>query len=223
MRLETPFTSTNSKGLQVRGYFAYTLAARKESRRFWLDGTVMNIWEAPSEYDAQEGADMIVPRMRSMVDNMGLEHFSFAVLQSADDDLSPISQTLRTSYPAEWMDRYTRRKYWDVDPVTDMGKRSIRPFLWGQGPFLRNFTKKQRVVFDEADAFGISYGLTIPVRGAKGELSVFTVVSSHKAHLQEVMQCASGRVYSAAIDTHERWKAKLPERLPPFLGFPHQR
>ncbi|NVO58509.1 LuxR family transcriptional regulator [Rhodobacteraceae bacterium B1Z28] len=177
----------------------------------------MDLWAAPSEYDAQDGAEKITPRMCSMVGDLGLEHFSFIVLKSAQDDLTPLAHTLFTSYPKEWVDRYTRHKYWDVDPVTDLGHRSIRPFFWGHGPFLRAFAKKQRVVFDEADAFDIRYGLTIPIRGAQGELSVFTVVSSRKAHLEEVMQGATGRVYSAAVDTHElalkelakqRWRAQ---------------
>ncbi|MEM7520803.1 MAG: LuxR family transcriptional regulator [Pseudomonadota bacterium] len=172
----------------------------------------MAFWAAPSEYDVQDGVEMIAPRMKCMVERLGLEHFSFIVLKGPQDDLSPLQQTLFTSYPREWVDRYTRHKYWEVDPVTDMGCRTIRPFFWGQGRFLRDFAEKQRVVFDEADAFDIRYGLTVPMRGTRGELSIFNVVSSHKAHLQEVVQDASDQVFSAAFDTHDLAVKDLAEQ-----------
>lgn len=163
----------------------------------------MNLWDTPSDYQRDDDVAAIVPRMRAMVQDMGLEHFSFMFLKSANHCPWSLETTLHTSYPAEWVDRYTRLKYWDVDPVADLGRRTIRPFSWGQGPFLRAFKQRQRRVFEEADAFRIRHGVTIPIRGTHGELSVFNVVSSDQAHLAEVMRDAGGRIFSAAVDTHE--------------------
>ncbi len=138
-----------------------------------------------------------------MVRDMGLEHFSFMFLRRSSACMASLETTLHTSYPTEWIDRYTRHKYWEVDPVADLSHRTIRPFFWGQGPFLRRFAKRQRRVFEEADAFDIKYGLTIPIRGTRGELSVFNVVSSNKAHLEEVVHDTQGQLFAAAADTHE--------------------
>lgn len=138
-----------------------------------------------------------------MVQGMGLEHFSFMFLRHSSACLASLETTLHTSYPTEWIERYIRHKYWDVDPVADLSHRTIRPFFWGQGPFLRRFAKRQRRVFDEADAFDIKFGLSIPIRGTKGELSVFNVVSSNKAHLEDVVQDAQGQLFAAAADTHD--------------------
>lgn len=163
----------------------------------------MDLWATPSEYDAKDGSDAIAPRMNAMVRSMGLEHFSFMFLRHANTCMAPLETTLHTSYPLEWIERYIRHKYWEVDPVADLSQRTIRPFFWGQGPFLRGFAKRQRLVFEEADAFDIKYGLSIPIRGTQGELSVFNVVSSNKAHLEEVVHDAQGRLFAAAADTHE--------------------
>lgn len=171
----------------------------------------MNLWETPSEYDANDGADAIVSRMSALVHDMGLERFSFMFLKGATQSNAPLDTTLQTSYPDEWIDRYMRHKYWEVDPVSDLAKRSIRPFFWGQGPFLRRFARRQQLVFEEADAFDIKYGLTIPVRGIEGELSVFNVVSSSKSHLKDVTREAEARIFTAAVDTHELTLESLNE------------
>lgn len=171
----------------------------------------MDLWSPPSEYGASDGVEAIVPRMAGMVRDMGLEHFSFLFLKGSgfSDDL--LNATLHTSYPTEWVDRYVQHQYWKVDPVTDLGKRSIRPFIWGQGPFLKHFAKPQQLVFEEAGAFDIKFGLTIPIRGIEGELSVFTVVSNSKSHLIEATREAQGRIFSAAVDTHERALENMKE------------
>ncbi|HBV55711.1 MAG TPA: hypothetical protein DEF12_11865 [Rhodobacteraceae bacterium] len=163
----------------------------------------MNLWSMPSEYQSHDSTSSIVPRMNAMVSDLGLEHFSFLFLNPGAHQHQPLETTLHTSYPNEWVERYTRHKYWDVDPVADLGRRSIRPFLWGQGPFLRHFAKPQKLVFEEAGVFNIKFGLTIPIRGTHGELSIFNVVSSNKTLLGDVVREAEGRLYTAAVDTHE--------------------
>lgn len=164
----------------------------------------MNLWDPPSDYDAQDSAQDIKPRMQQMVDDLGMAYFSFLFLKGPATGTSSIASTLQTSYPDEWVDRYTQHRYWEIDPVADLGQRTVRPFLWGQGAFLQDFRKSQRVVFEEADAFDIKYGITVPVRGPQGELSVFNLVANHKRHLEEVVREAQGRIYMAAVDTHER-------------------
>ena len=163
----------------------------------------MDLLSTSSEYDASDTASSIATRMGDMVQDMGLEHFSFLFLSGPCTAPGIATTTLHTSYPAEWVHRYTRHKYWNVDPVTDLGRRSIRPFFWGQGPFLDRFAKSQRLVFEEAGVFDIKFGMTIPMRGLKGELSVFTVVSSMKSRLEDAVKDGYHRISAAAYDTHD--------------------
>ena len=130
----------------------------------------MDLMSTASEYEASATASSIAVRMGDMVQDMGLEHFSFLFLNGPGPAPGIATTTLHTSYPAEWVDRYTRQKYWNVDPVTDQGRKTIRPFFWGQGPFLDQFSKSQRLVFEEAGVFDIKFGLTITMSGLNGEL-----------------------------------------------------
>lgn len=163
----------------------------------------MTPWLAESEFLPDDTEADVGRRMGAMIDDLGLEHFSFIVLTPPNRRPFGIVNTLRTSYPDEWTGRYMAKRYFELDPVTDLARDSARPFFWGQGRFLRSFKKPQRLVFDEARVFKITYGLGVPVRGPDGSLSVFNVVSSDKRHLHDVTRGAYGRVTAAAFDMHD--------------------
>lgn len=164
----------------------------------------MSNWLTESDYRPDDGVADIVTRMGELVTELGMEHFSFAMLRAPGNQPFDIIETLHTSYPDEWIDRYAARRYVELDPVACLAPGAIRPFFWGQGRFLRGFKKQQRQVFDEANVFDISYGLAIPVRGPDGELSIFNMVSPDKRHLQDVTRAVSNRLMAAAYDTHAR-------------------
>lgn len=164
----------------------------------------MERWEPHSDYRVTDTTADIKTRMGQLVDDLGMEYFSFIFLKAPSSTQADVSLPLQTSYPEEWADRYKRNRYWDIDPVTDLGGRAMRPFFWGQENFLQKFENTQRIVFDEAGVFGIKYGISIPLHGPKGEVSVFNLVTNHESHLQEVMHSAYGRIHMAAVDTHDR-------------------
>ncbi len=164
----------------------------------------MTPWLSESDYQTEDDGQDVGARMKAMLNSLDLEHFSFMILRPPRDQPFVIDDTIRTSYPAEWLNRYSALRYFEVDPVAELANRMIRPFYWGQGRFLRGFKKPQRLVFDEARAFQITYGLAIPVHGPGGEVSVFNVVSSSKQHLRDVTKSQHSRIFAAAFDTHDR-------------------
>lgn len=173
----------------------------------------MKHWLMNSDYKSGDSGANVGKRMQDMVVSLNLDHFSFAILRPPENVYFDINDTIKTSYPAEWLNRYTTRRYVEVDPVTKLAGEMIRPFFWGQGRFLRSFKKPQRRVFDEARAFQITYGLAIPMRGTDGDLSIFNVVSSNKQHLQEVAKHESGRIFAAAYDTHDHVLDEQKQRM----------
>lgn len=172
----------------------------------------MTPWLTESDYQTDDGGSQIHARMGDMVDELGLDYYSFLVLRPPKSRPFDITDTFHTSYPDAWINRYMALRYFEVDPVATLSLETIRPFYWGQGRFLRAFKKPQRLVFDEAKEFRISYGLSIPVRGTDGELSVFTVVSSDKRHLRDVTSGAHSRIFAAAFDTHDRVMRDMDDR-----------
>ncbi|MEM6987389.1 MAG: LuxR family transcriptional regulator [Pseudomonadota bacterium] len=161
------------------------------------------IWSDTSQYTETDTADAVTPRMSEFVQSLGLDHFSFLFLKLPNTSVE-IENTLYCSYPSEWIGRYLDRHYAHLDPVTRAGQAAIRPFYWGSGRFLRAYGKRQRRVFEEANVFHISHGISIPTRGPIGELSIFSVVSDNKKRLFDAVEEVTPELMTAAFDTHER-------------------
>ncbi len=77
------------------------------------------------------------------------------------------------TYSNQWVDHYIASDYFKTDPILKIAFKSILPTDWGtidrKSPEIKRF-------FEEAKESGVgSQGITIPIRGAHGELSLFSV------------------------------------------------
>ncbi|WP_115422099.1 MULTISPECIES: LuxR family transcriptional regulator [Sinorhizobium/Ensifer group] len=81
-----------------------------------------------------------------------------------------------TTYPDSWTSAYLERGYFGIDPVIDVVRRGFLPVDWSA---LDWRSKPVRRLLKEARLYGVgSQGLTIPIRGANGERSLFSVTST---------------------------------------------
>lgn len=80
-----------------------------------------------------------------------------------------------STYPDTWTATYFERGYFDIDPVIDVMRWGLLPVDWSS---LDRRSRPADQLFREARFCGIgSQGLTIPIRGANGERSLFSVTS----------------------------------------------
>ncbi len=160
------------------------------------------LFEDRSDYSDTDTSAAVTQRMSEMTRSLGLDFFSFIFLKMPFGRASSAEATLYASYPIDWIKTYLRQGYAAHDPVTDLGRQNLRPFAWGGSAFLSHFPEHQRRVFDEASDFNINHGVTFPLRGPKGDLSIFSLASERAADLRDAMEGAGGRILSAAYDTH---------------------
>lgn len=86
---------------------------------------------------------------------------------------------LKLTYSEAWLDRYKEQDYIFIDPVFNIGARSVLPVDWARLP--RTEKKVQRL-FGEAKEAGVGrQGLTIPVRGPTNGLWALFTVTSHES------------------------------------------
>jgi DNA-binding CsgD family transcriptional regulator len=80
------------------------------------------------------------------------------------------------TYPPEWVETYTRRDYFKIDPVVTAGRVGFLSLDWST---IDRRTASSAKFFHEADEFGVGrHGLTTTVRGPSGERSLFTITSN---------------------------------------------
>ncbi|WP_299948665.1 autoinducer binding domain-containing protein [uncultured Ruegeria sp.] len=143
-----------------------------------------------------------------------LSYYSYVQIQNSQTQ--PISGTIdfKANYEPEWISRYCNRRYDQVDPVCHLAKRARSPFCWGTKQFLSAFPKQQRQVFWEGRDYGIYYGLSIPVRGIDGQVSVVSFTGKSRKSLGDVIHDQGSKLHVAAYQICDYLTPKLePETL----------
>lgn len=97
---------------------------------------------------------------------------SFAYLRLAAE-----SPALISSYPKSWTERYFGLKYQNVDPVVRRAAAEHDVFAW-DGSVVQSENRQLKRFFDEATAFGIRSGVTVPIRSGFGRMAAFTVATT---------------------------------------------
>lgn len=72
--------------------------------------------------------------------------------------------------PAKWLSRYQEANHIKRDPAAKEVLIRTNPFWWSEVPKEIKIETAQQVVFDEAQAFGLTHGLAIPIRFPDGSV-----------------------------------------------------
>jgi LuxR family transcriptional activator of conjugal transfer of Ti plasmids len=134
---------------------------------------------------------------------LGFERFAY--LRLADE-----TPMLISSYPKSWTNRYFRLGYQQLDPVVRHARLEHALFSWGGEASPIQGSRDQRRFFDEATAFGIRSGITVPIRGGFGRMAAFTLATSQReAHPEELMAKLKDVVQLAGLYFHTHVAVRL--------------
>ncbi len=153
----------------------------------------------PDSFAANTNFDGLESAINDYCSDLGINYFSYLNLHGN----GPNSAPMMTSYDDEWRARYTEKSFHQYDPVALTSKRARLPFFWNHGEFLRPFAKIQRRVFQEARAFRLHAGYSIPISGPNGELAVFSIVDPDERHLIDVIRDQGPKLQLSALHIHD--------------------
>ena len=123
--------------------------------------------------DRIETVDHLDGFIRKVLSAYDLKHAVYYLPGLPSDD-SVRALTLAT-YPKEWVDRYFEADYLAVDPCLPAGYANLLPVDWGT---YNKRPPRVKQLFGESIEFGVGrQGLTIPIRGTKGEFALFNITS----------------------------------------------
>jgi LuxR family transcriptional regulator, activator of conjugal transfer of Ti plasmids len=88
---------------------------------------------------------------------------------------------LISTYPRPWTDHYLSNHYERLDPVIRRALQVTEPFEWGNGIASGKLSDAQRQLFEDAAAFGIRYGFTIPIHDGRGPVAAVTFASDERS------------------------------------------
>ncbi|MDH0185257.1 autoinducer binding domain-containing protein, partial [Stutzerimonas stutzeri] len=76
-----------------------------------------------------------------------------------------------STYPSEWRQKYDENGYASVDPVVQKSFASALPILWDRSIYE---TFEQLAFYEEAAAYGLIQGITLPLHGPGGETGLLS-------------------------------------------------
>jgi len=79
-----------------------------------------------------------------------------------------------TNYPDKWAAKYLKNTYHRIDPVLRRVGSSDEPFHWPTEDNAPDLAKHGSFLFEEAAAFGICRGFTIPIHDRGGQVAAMT-------------------------------------------------
>lgn len=107
------------------------------------------------------------------VRNFGFDGYSYHLYRPDNGDLEYVGE-----WPHEWLNRYEKKHYADIDPVVEQLLRSMTPFTWSEAVAKRPVNSHERIVMNEARDFGIKEGAEVPVHEYGFGGATFSVFSS---------------------------------------------
>lgn len=118
-------------------------------------------WSFAEACDRAASVEEIGDLFLREVEAIGFSHV--ACCSHVDPLRPPPGAVMIVRYPLGWVEHFSARGYASLDPVFLTARREVLPFRWSDPAFLNGLSRRQRRVLDEARAFGIRDGFTVPL------------------------------------------------------------
>ena len=123
---------------------------------------------------------------------------------------------IATNFPPHWCERYFERKYYEVDPVVRRTPMLSTPFMWDHLLERAQLTPSERLVMEESREAGLKHGISVPLFGPSGRVSVLSFASlfddadpcRHLSHLN-VLAWQFHTAFAAIARPTEQGKKKI--------------
>jgi LuxR family quorum sensing-dependent transcriptional regulator len=180
-------------------------------------GSIEEVFEFVQVCETLTSVEAVMRAIRPIVGDLGFSSFILTGLPLLNRPLKPL--VLLDSWPSGWMERYSSRNYFEVDPVGQNVLATSSPFLWGDAPYRRDKTLSRQMM-GEAAEFGLRDGFCVPIHGATGWQSAFSF-----AHDRPI-DASPGELAIAhllALTTYGRLRILHGEELPARRLTPRER
>ncbi|WP_027669458.1 helix-turn-helix transcriptional regulator [Rheinheimera baltica] len=113
-----------------------------------------------------------------------LEHYLFATVSAVS--LSAPKIFVLSNYPTEWYKVYFEKDMKKHDPVVRYCFENSAPIMWSTLMDNEKYCGPQGLeLMNAAKAFGLSDGLSVPVKAPSGEICIFSLSSSRPENLRK--------------------------------------
>lgn len=132
----------------------------------------------------------------------GIENITYAMLSSIPQQSK--APSILTTYNENWQELYLSKGFLKDDPTVNRIFESALPFEWSK---IVCRTPREQHVMDLSREYGVGEsGLTIPLRGLRGELGILTITGQN-AFDPPLKSCYARTFSQVGLYLHE-WQAR---------------
>jgi LuxR family transcriptional activator of conjugal transfer of Ti plasmids len=144
--------------------------------------------------------------MASTAAALELSNFAYLALP----DTAKGQPRLISTYPPQWTAHYLKHGYQRIDPIITEAIQTPEPFRWGTDVPSSCHSPAQRQLLDEASAFGIRIGFTVPIHDGRGPVAALTFATDRRKLPFEECVASHARVLQLmAMYFHAHVRRKL--------------
>lgn len=123
--------------------------------------------------------------LERLAKNIGFTRILYVVVPNPE---SGIGQGLvQSTYPECWRKTYDERGMANYDPTVSHCRSKSTPLLWAPDMFS---TKQQKELYEEASAYGLRAGVSLPIHGRNGIAGMFSLALDQTATPQTMKDIA---------------------------------
>lgn len=138
----------------------------------------MLLGEFIEQTNAAETPDDVFAYYRDALAKLGFDKVVYTLITDHMQINRRAGHAIHGNYPEEWMQYYTERDYYKIDPVVKYAFRTPAPFSWKELERSGLFRRQQLRILEEAKEAGVTNGVGIPLYGARGEMAGVGLASS---------------------------------------------
>lgn len=117
-------------------------------------------------------------------------------------DKGPESHFFFLNWPPGWVALYQQNSFHEVDFSVAEARRRVAPFTWQDVKGQRILSRAEQALWETANQWGWTDGLSVPIHGPGGYLGLVTLAGTRKLSPEE-----RDRLHLLAFHTHERCRA----------------
>ncbi len=138
----------------------------------------MLLEEFIEQTNAAETPDDVFVHYRDALAKLGFDKVVYTLITDHMQISRRAGHAIKGNYPEDWMQHYTERDYYKIDPVVKYAFRTPDPFTWKELEHSRLFSRRQLRILSEAAEAGVTNGIGVPLYGARGEMAGVGLASS---------------------------------------------
>lgn len=110
--------------------------------------------------------------------DLGFEQSLIAIFPDKETPIEASFAFLHSNYSSRWRSKYDAENLGYVDPTVTHCTTKTTPLIWSPKLFS---SRRQKEMYEEACAYNLRTGVTLPIHGASGEFGLLCLVSDTKS------------------------------------------